>query len=254
MHVAHAEASRLLVDLDGRPDVAEGTDPGVPAHGDEVMGPDAQAGEEAGEADGRLERAGPGPLRRQREEVHPHAQELVEEEVAGQVHRPGLEVEEVGLQAEKAGRGGSEPGVVRLQAAEGDDLPRPLLPGVRQQVLELAGLVAAEGWTEQVVTLHKDRPAQLGREALEPLQGRRRLAEDGSREGVQAGEELGGGHASCRASRFARPMIVNTVGRSSASGKTLASHTYRPSASAGRDRPACRGAPCRWDACRAAAS
>ena len=228
--VAAAEAPRLLVDLDGGPHVAEGAEPGVPAHRDEVVGPDAQAGEEPGEADGRLERPRARPLRREREEVHPRAEELVEQEVAGEDLRAGLEVEEVRLHPEEARGRGGEPGVVRLQPAEGRDLRRPLPLRLRHQVLELARLVAAEGRAEEVVALHEDRPAQLGREPRQPLERRRRLAEDDPRVGVEAREELRGGQgrgsgARRFARRFPRATMVRTVGRSSASGKTLASQT-----------------------------
>jgi hypothetical protein len=160
----------------------------------------------------------------------------------------------MGLEAEEARRGRGEPGVVRLEPAEGRDLPRPLLPGLRHEVLELARLVAAESGAEEVVALHEDRPAELGGEALEPLERRRGLAEDDPRPGVESGEELGGRHpeeapvgpaaegpvvsplgpeslaatgagASLFARRLPRATMVSTVGRSSASGKTLASQT-----------------------------
>ena len=188
-------------------------------------------GEVRGEvAHRRLEGAGTWPFRREGPEVQARAQELVEQQVAAQDRRATLEEEQVRLHPEQAGGRGRETGVVRLQPAEGHHPPRSLLARFRHQVLELAGLVAAEGRPEQVVALHEDGPAQLGGEARQPLQGRRRVAQHHPRVRLQAGEQLLRRHgregaASRRARRLARATIVSTVGRSSASGKTLASQT-----------------------------
>lgn len=71
------------------------------------------------------------------------------------------------------GAGGGEHGVVRLSPAGGEHGVAALLPRVRQQVFQLADLIAAQSDAAQVIPLDPDVLAINAADVFQPVKGRR---------------------------------------------------------------------------------
>jgi hypothetical protein len=153
------------------------------------------------------------------------------------------------------------PGLIGLDAADGDEGVAALLEGLRNEVLELAGLVAAEGQRAVAVLplrVELDLAAELGAEPLQRLDRRRAEGQGVALEALQVHEFLskrsrstgpGGGwaarghHDACRHSRrsttrfLSRSLPVAVVTASSqvspaqvegaAYGGSICPHTQR---------------------------
>ncbi len=218
---ADSGLARLLVELGRRADVAETTTPRIAPDGDELVRADEKPGGGVAEPDRLLDgEHGPGrPAERNEVEAGPGTGRG--KGVAVEGARPALEVDRVSGHPQPAGRLGGQPHVVRLQGAEGRHPPGALALGPGKEVLEAPDLVPAD----EVVALDEDVSPEL------PAQGRQvpeRCGPLGEREARKRLEPAleGAAHASrCAARRFPSATIVTTVGRPSASGKTLASHT-----------------------------
>lgn len=164
-----AEGQELGEELEDHGDVADGTEGNAAASGDDV-------GALAGGAQLVLDPfhgGDPGCLIRNDADLGAH--QAIEEEVAGEgVAVASIENEE-GAETGDSGGGGGHAGVVGLDGALGDKEVGAGGEGVGEEVFELAGLVAAEGETGQVVAFEIDARAGVAEGSFQvagPHEGR----------------------------------------------------------------------------------
>ena len=143
----------------------------------------------------RRGQVGPGGNHRDRLDTEQLEQEVVAARLGVVAVRHPLLDHQPALQAFRDGRGQREPAVVRLHGADGDQGVAALHQGIGHEELEFAGLVAAAGQAEQVVTLDVDvRTAELLRQPLELLDAASTRVCNGAGEIVRgAWDSFGGG-------------------------------------------------------------
>jgi len=78
------------------------------------------------------------------------------------------------------GTGGSEHSVVGLGTAGGEDNIRPSAPGICQKKLQLADLVATQGYASHVIPLNVNILPDLPAQVFQLIQGRGQLSEGNS--------------------------------------------------------------------------
>ena len=111
-------------------------------------------------------------------DAHVGAQQVIDEQVAGEGLGGVAAQHQDALEAGSDGGGRRQPRVVGLEAAGGEDHLRPFGQGVGHQQLQLAHLVAAQGQAGLVVALDPEgRAAQPGREARQRVKRRGKVSE-----------------------------------------------------------------------------
>ena len=163
---ADAERVELPAQFERAGDVAQRADGARPANRNHVRR--AAAGADGGlhPAHGLLVEADRQRRVDRRHEVHAGAEQAIEQQVAFVGGRRGVGGQhQFGGHAGDAGGAGGHAGVIRLHRAGGDERRGAGTPGVADQEVELARLVAAAGQPGEVVALDEDaraprRPAQ----------------------------------------------------------------------------------------------
>ena len=106
-------------------------------------------------------------------EFHLGTEDVVQHQVAFVVRDAPFFQDQGALHAQASGAGGGEHGMVGLGAAGGEHGVAALLLGVRQQVFQLADLVAAQGHAAQVIPLDPDALVVDPADIFQPVKGRR---------------------------------------------------------------------------------
>ena len=105
-------------------------------------------------------------------EFHLGTEDVVQHQVAFVVRDAPFFQDQGALHAQASGAGGGEHGMVGLGAAGGEHGVAALLLGVRQQVFQLADLVAAQGHAAQVIPLDPDVLIVDAADVFQPVKGR----------------------------------------------------------------------------------
>ena len=100
-------------------------------------------------------------------QAHLGAVDVIQHQVAPMGRNAPLFQQQDGLHPQPGGTGGGEHGVVGLGAAGGEHRVAALRAGLGKQILQLADLVAPQGYAAQVVPLDPDVPAVLGADTLQ---------------------------------------------------------------------------------------
>ena len=105
-------------------------------------------------------------------EFHLGTEDVVQHQVAFVVRNAPFFQDQGALHAQVSGAGGGEHGMVGLGTAGGEHGVAALLLGVRQQVFQLADLVAAQSDAAQVIPLDPDALIVDAADVFQPVKGR----------------------------------------------------------------------------------
>ena len=106
-------------------------------------------------------------------EFHLGTEDVVQYQVAFVVRDAPFFQDQGALHAQASGAGGGEHGMIGLGPAGGEHGVAALLLGVRQQIFQLADLVAAQGHAAQVIPLDPDVLIVDAADIFQPVKGRR---------------------------------------------------------------------------------
>ena len=169
-HVADLDAGLfgLLRDLSDAPGVADGTQSGGAAHGDDIALVPL-----VGQHLAALTHLGVDVLVAVCvHKFHLRAENIVQHQVALVVCDAPLFQDQGAAHTKAGGAGGGEHGMVGLGAASGEHGVTALLLRVRQQMFQLADLIAAQSDAAQVIPLDPDVLIVEAADVFQPVKGR----------------------------------------------------------------------------------